>query len=73
MADVCRLTLGKRFATREAAESEVLDRRMNVAANGGGPVAEGDYQVKGCNCGSFHVMTRAQLERRKRPPRREQG
>lgn len=66
MSGQCRSTPGERFDTRDEARGAIGDRRINIALNGGSPVAEDDYVVKGCDCSGFHLMTKAQLAARRR-------
>lgn len=59
----CRRSPGRPYPTREAAEQGILDRRINrLTAQDRDP----GYQVKGCDCGGFHIFSAAQLAERSR-------
>lgn len=61
----CRRSPGNPYPTREAAEQGILTRRINRMTTQGHENDPG-YQVKGCDCGGFHIFTAAQLTARSR-------
>ncbi|NUT90830.1 MAG: hypothetical protein HOY78_02255 [Saccharothrix sp.] len=63
--ETCKKSPGASYPTRERAQEAVLTRRIN-AANSRQVVHDGDYHVKGCACGGFHVFTAGQAERRRK-------
>lgn len=68
----CRRSPGQSYPTREAAQAAILTRRINLS-NTGLVAREGTHQVKGCDCGGYHVLTAGQLQRRKRNNMRKLG
>lgn len=68
----CRRSPGQSYPTREAAQEAILTRRINLS-NTGQVAREGSHQVKGCDCGGYHVFTAGQLRERSRRNMRKLG
>lgn len=68
----CGRSPGRRYPTRAEAEEAALTRRINVV-NTKQSSPEGSHQVKGCDCGGFHIFTANQLQSRRRSVMRKVG